>query len=398
MALDVNAATAAYVDAMGPERLARAIAYTTGGHWILLGSLLLGLLTAYLIARSGVLMRPFIRRDGKPHRTALISAAVFLLLDAVILLPWTLYTDWSRQHAYGRSSQPLGDFLGQWALGTALSTILGAVLITLVYLFLRRTGRRWWLWATGTVVASMALLLLASPVLIEPLFNKFEPLPAGAVRDALVPMALEAGVPADRIFLYDGSRQSNNFTANAGGIGSTARIAVSDVAFKDATLSEVRAVTGHEIGHYVLKHTLWGLLMMSALCLVSFWAAERLYPTIAGRMRIGVPMADPAGLPALMVTLSLVSFVATPFLNSMSRHFESAADRYSLEHVNEPDGLATALVKTADYRNPRPSRWEEIIFYDHPSVERRVREGMAWKAAHPPASPMPADTDLPATQ
>jgi len=389
MTIDVNAATAAYVDAMGPERLARSVAYTTGAHWILLWSLLIGIAVALVIARSGVLTRGFLRREGSPNKTALLSAAAFLILNSLLTLPWTIYTDWSRQHAYGRSSQPLGDFLGQWALGTVISTVIGALLITVVYLFLRRTGRRWWLWATATVTAAMAVLLLASPVVIEPLFNKFEPLPAGAVRDALVPMALEAGVPADRIFVYDGSRQSNNFTANAGGIGSTARIAVSDVAFKDATLSEVRAVTGHEIGHYVLKHTLWGILLMTILTLVSLWVAERAYPAIARRLGVQVPLADPAGLPALMVTLSLVSFIATPFMSSMSRHFESAADRYSLEHVNEPDGLATALVKTADYRNPRPNWLEEIIFYDHPSVERRVRDGMAWKAEHPP-TPTPS--------
>jgi STE24 endopeptidase len=387
MTFDVNAATAAYVDAMGPERLARAVAYTTGGHWILLWSLLVSLVAALLIARSGVLTRSVIRRDGSPNKTALLSAAAFLILNSLITLPWTLYTDWSRQHAYGRSSQPLGDFLGQWALGTVISTVIGALLITVVYLFLRRTGRRWWLWATATVTAAMAVLLLAAPVVIEPLFNKFEPLPAGAVRDALVPMAIDAGVPTDRIFVYDGSRQSNNFTANAGGIGSTARIAVSDVAFKDATLAEVRAVTGHEIGHYVLKHTLWGILMMTLLTLVSLWIAERAYPAIARRLGVQVPLTDPAGLPALLVTVSLVSFIATPVMSSMSRHFESAADRYSLEHVNEPDGLATALVKTADYRNPRPSWLEEVIFYDHPSVERRVREGMAWKAAHPATAP-----------
>ena len=387
MTLDVNAATAAYVDAMGPERLARSVAYTTGSHWILLWSLLITIVAAWLIARSGVLTRRIIRRDGSPNKTALLSAAAFLILNSLITLPWTIYTDWSRQHAYGRSSQPLGDFLGQWALGTVISTVIGALLITVVYLFLRRTGRRWWLWATATVTAAMAVLLLAAPVVIEPLFNKFEPLPAGAVRDALVPMAIDAGVPTDRIFVYDGSRQSNNFTANAGGIASTARIAVSDVAFKDATLAEVRAVTGHEIGHYVLQHTLWGILMMTLLTLVSLRIAERAYPAIARRFGVQAPLADPAGLPALLVTLSLVSFIATPFMSSMSRHFESAADRYSLEHVNEPDGLATALVKTADYRNPRPNWLEEVIFYDHPSVERRVREGMVWKAAHPAAPP-----------
>ena len=156
MTLDVNAATAAYVDAMGPERLARSVAYTTGSHWSLLWSLLITIVAAWLIARSGVLTRRIIRRDGSPNKTALLSAAAFLILNSLITLPWTIYTDWSRQHAYGRSSQPLGDFLGQWALGTVISTVIGALLITVVYLFVRRTGRRWWLWATATVTAAMA--------------------------------------------------------------------------------------------------------------------------------------------------------------------------------------------------------------------------------------------------
>jgi STE24 endopeptidase len=316
-------------------------------------------------------------------------------MSSILILPWEIYTDWSRMHAYGRSSQPLGDFLGQWALSTSLSAALGAVVATIIYALLRRAGASWWIWASGAVTVIMAVMLLAAPVLIEPLFNTFKPLPQGAVRDALVPMAVEAGVPPERIFVYDGSRQSNNFTANAGGIGSTARIAVSDVAFKDATLSEVRAVTGHEIGHYVLKHTHWGILLMSLMALVSFRLASVLYPTIAGRLGISAPLSDPQGLPALMITFSLISFLATPFMSTMSRQFEAQADRYSLEHVHEPDGLSTALVKTADYRNPRPGKWEEIVFYDHPSVESRVHVAMTYKAAQPDADPAPAAAPTP---
>jgi STE24 endopeptidase len=378
--MDVQAATNAYIDAMGPERLARAIAYTTGNHWILLASLVVSIITAYLVARSNVLTHRWVKHDGKPNRTAATSAAAFLVLSALITLPWTLYTDWFRQHTYQRSSQPLGDFLGQWALSTAVSALIGAIMLMVIYLALRRAGARWWLWATGIVAVGMTLLMLAAPVVIEPLFNKYQPLPDGAVRDALLPMSTDAGVPSDRIFVYDGSRQSNNFTANAGGVGSTARIAISDVAFKGATLDEVRAVTGHEIGHYVLKHSQWGILLVSLLSLVSFFSAGRLYPTVARLLSVSAPMTDPAGLPALITTISLVSFVATPFLNTMSRHFESQADRYSLEHVGEADGLATALVKTADYRNPRPGLIEETIFYDHPSVERRIRNAMQWKS------------------
>ena len=114
------------------------------------------------------------------------------------------------------------------------------------------------------------------------------------------------------------------------------------------------------------------------------------YSEVARRLGISAPISDPQGLPALIVTVSLVSFLATPLSATMSRHFEAEADDYSLTHVNEPDGMSTALVKTADYRNPRPGRLEEILFYDHPSVESRVRNAMAYKAAHPAATLEPA--------
>jgi len=95
------------------------------------------------------------------------------------------------------------------------------------------------------------------------LFNDYKPVPAGPVRDALTGMATEAGIPADRIFIYDGSRQSNNFTANVSGVGPYARIAISDIALKGASLEEVRAVTAHEIGHYTLHHVWRSVLLLS---------------------------------------------------------------------------------------------------------------------------------------
>jgi Zn-dependent protease with chaperone function len=126
----------------------------------------------------------------------------------------------------------------------------------------------------------------------------------------LLVMAERAGVPADRIFVCDGSRQSNNFTANAGAVGGMARIAISDVAFKGASLDEVKTVTGHEIGHYVLGHTWQLVVAFSGLAILFF-----------------------------------------------------------------------LLVKTAEYRNPRPSRLEEWLFYDHPSFERRVQRAIEWQAS-----------------
>jgi STE24 endopeptidase len=384
MTFDPNAATARYIDSLGPAALQKAHDYTVGKEWMLLWALLVSAVVTWLIVRSGVLDR-IERRIAEPRRNlrVFVIAFVYTIVSTILSLPWAIYADWWREKSYGRTSQPFGDYLGQAALATLISAVLVSIFLIGVYWLMRRSGKHWWIWSGGLAAIGLAFVMLLAPILIEPLFNKYTPVPPGQVRDAVVEMAQRAGIPPNKVYMYNGSRQSNNFTANAGGVGSTARVAISDVAFKNASLDEVRAVTGHEIGHYVLKHTWWGVLFFSILAVILFWLADRLYPRFARLFGTDAAISDPRGLPVIAFMVSLFGLLCLPLLNTFSRTLETQADLYSLRTENRPDALSTALVKTAEYRYPRPGRLEEIIFYDHPSVETRVRRAMEWKAAHP---------------
>jgi STE24 endopeptidase len=379
----VEAATARYIDSLGPAALHKAQEYTVGGHWLLLWGLVVAAVITWLIVRSRMLDR-LERRISERRRNlrAFVLSVVFLLVSAILSAPWTIYSNWWREKSYGRTSQPFGDFLGQTALATLITSLITALFMIGVYWLIRRAGRRWWIWSGGLTAVALAFIMLLSPILIEPLFNKYEPVPAGQVRDALVTMAGRAGIPPNKIYMYNGSRQSNNFTANVSGVGSSARVAISDVAFKNASLDEVRAVTGHEIGHYVLKHVWYGVLLYAVVAVLLFWLADRLYPRFARLFGTDARISDPRGVPVLLFMVTLLGLIVSPLLNSFSRIVETQADLYSLKTENRPDALATALVKTAEYRYPRPGELEEIIFYDHPSVQNRVHTAMEWKAAH----------------
>jgi STE24 endopeptidase len=384
MAFDPNAATARYIDSLGPAALQKAHDYTVGKEWMLLWAIVVAAVVTWLIVRSGILDRIEAKLGEKRRNLrAFLVALVYFIVSTILTLPWAIYADWWREKSYGRTSQPFGDWLMQLGIATLVSSLVTALFFTGVYWLMRRTGRRWWLWSGALTAVLLAFVMLLAPVLIEPLFNKYEPVPPGHVRDAVVEMAQRAGIPPSKVYMYNGSRQSNNFTANAGGVGSTARVAISDVAFKNASLDEVRAVTGHEIGHYVLKHSWWGILFYSIAAIVLFWIADLTFPWFARRLGSSAVLDEPRGIPVLMFMVSLFGLLSLPILNTFSRTLESQADAYSLRTENRPDALSTALVKTAEYRYPRPNRIEEIIFYDHPSVEARVRAAMDWKAAHP---------------
>jgi STE24 endopeptidase len=401
MSIDPAAETARWLATISPEDLERAVAYTRGGHWLLLWGAIVSVFVAWIIIRTGVLngIRDRLeRRRKRPKLVSLAVGVVYLLMSWVLTLPWSIYQSWWRETQYGLTEQPLAGWLGEAALGAAISTVFMGLLIVALYFIIRHARRLWWAWGAGLTAVAIVFLLLVLPIFIEPLFNTYTPAPDGPMRDSVVELAHRTGTPDDKIFIYDGSKQSDRYTANVSGLFGSARVAMSDVMFaKGADLAEVRGVVGHEMGHYVHMHSLWLAGMMVLLAGIGFWLVDRLFPVakrLLGASRVG-DISDPAGLPVLAAIGAVIGLLSTPVQSTMIRWVETDADRFSLIHANEPDGLSRALIKTAEYRAPSPSAIEELFFYDHPSVENRIRMAMEWKATHPanePAAAPPAAT------
>jgi len=383
MTFDVQQATDTYINSLGIEALAKATAYTSGSHWILLWGFLISALTTWVFVKYGILNKI----DAKLNKRSLwlrsfVISGAFIFLSSLLMLPWSIYSDWWREVSYGKTSQPIEDFLSQGGISLLLSSLLGGLFFSGIYFFIRRVGQFWWAWSGGLTAVFISTMMLLGPIWIEPLFNKYTPLPQGEVREALELLAKQANIDPDRIFVYDGSRQSNRFTANVSGLGSSARIAISDVALKSASLDEVKAVTGHEIGHYVSGH-IWNLIgTATVLAMLFFYLANALFSKVSRSIGSASVIADPIGIPVLLLCVSFLALLAQPVINFVVRQGEIEADQYSYQSVNLPDAMATALVKTAEYRNPRPNAVQEFIFYSHPSVEKRVKAAMEWKAQH----------------
>lgn len=383
MTFDVQLATDNYINALGTEALAKAAAYTSGSHWALLWGFLITAFVTWLFVKLQVLEKiEFKLRNRSLWTRSLVISGTYLALSSLLMLPWTLYSDWWREASYGKTSQTLGDFLSQGSMSLAISSALGALFFSGIYFFIRRVGKNWWAWSGGLTAASITAMMLIGPIWIEPLFNNYTPLPQGEVRQALEVLAKQANIQPDRIFVYDGSRQSNRFTANVSGLGSSARIAISDVALKSASLDEVKAVTGHEIGHYVSGH-IWNLIGTAAvLSMIFFYLTDAMFKQVANRLGSTAHIDEPRGIAVLLLCISFLSLLAQPITHYVTRVGEIEADQYSYKAVNLPDAMASALVKTAEYRDPRPHPLQELIFYTHPSVEKRVKAAMEWKATH----------------
>jgi STE24 endopeptidase len=388
-AFDPAAATAAYLAQLPPALHEKAKAYTQGGHWLILWGAVVAVAIAWLVLRSGVLVRVRERVERRKPRPWLAVAAVvivFGVIEFVLGLPWEAYAGWRRETTYGLTSQPFGGWLGEHLLSAAISLPVAALLASGLYFLIRRAPRTWWLWGGGLVALVFVFLIIIAPVFIQPLFNKYTPAPPGPVRDEVAAMARQVGVPDDKIYIYNGSKQSNRYTANVAGLFGSARVAMSDVMFqKDADLAEVRGVVGHEMGHYKRGHMLWFTLAYAMMAVLALFLIDRLYPLVrrwTGAKGVG-SIADPAGYPVIGIIVTVLALLATPLTNSVIRLAESDADRFSLVRFNEPDGLAKALVKTIEYRYDSPGKLEELLFYDHPAVRERVRRAMEWKATHP---------------
>jgi STE24 endopeptidase len=383
---DPMVATRAYLDTISPAARAGSDAYFEGGYWLILWNFLVGSAIALVLLFSGASAK---MRDlaSRVSRRRPLQAAVYwvqyLVVTTVLGFPLAVYERYFREHDYGLSNMTFAAWMGDEAKGFLVSVILGAIAMMILYFILARAKRTWWIWGTVAAVLFAVVALAIAPLYIEPLFNKYVPLADARVKDPILSLARANGITGVKDVLeVDASRQSKRVSANVAGFLGTERIALNDNLLNRCSLPEIKAVMGHEMGHYVLGHVPHGIVEIGVLILVAFafvrLAFDRLRLRFATRWKVA-GVDDPAGLPLFALLFGVYFFVMTPVLNSIIRTQEAEADLFGVNASREPDGMAQVALKLAEYRKLDPGRLEEIIFYDHPSGRNRILMAMRWK-------------------
>jgi STE24 endopeptidase len=384
-----EAATQAYLATLPPDKKARSDAYFEGGYWLDLWDTLwsAGVFILLMYAGWSARLRDWAARIVRRRfLVPVLYWIAFLAITYVLSFPLSAYTGFFREHQYGLSTQPFAAWLFDDLKGLAISAVLGAILMAVLYAVLRRTGRSWWIWGAAVTIAFLAFFFTIAPVYLAPMFNTYQPLRDESIRGPILRMARANGIAASEVWEVDASRQTTRISANVSGMFGTERITLNDNLLKRASPAAIQAVMGHEMGHYVLNHGYKMLVSFSVLIAIGFgligWAYPRLAVRYRDRWHIG-GIEDPAGLPLAALIMTLYLSVLTPVLNTIVRTSEYEADVFGLNAARQPDGFAEATLLLSDYRKLAPGPLEEIIFFDHPSGHTRIFTAMRWKAEQP---------------
>jgi STE24 endopeptidase len=381
-------ATDAYLAQIPAKDRARTDAYFEGGYVLQVVDL------GYLLVVSGLLLwlkissRMRTIAEGFTRSRWLqvpIYAVQYIVITTLVMLPLTVYEGFFREHQYGLSNQTFGQWFGEFGISILFELVVGSLILTLIYAAARKVARKWWIWGTGITVASLVVIIAISPVFIQPLFNKYTPLPDSATRNAILSLARSQEIPAKDVYLVDASKQSKRVSANVSGLLGTTRIALNDNLMNRCTPSEVLQVLGHEMGHYVMNHPANMVVWFGLIICFGFWFVDWGYHALTrvfGARWDVRGIDDPAGLPLIMAVFGVFMFLATPVTNTITRTMEVQADLFGLNLVRQPDAEAKVDLMLGEYRKMDPSPLEEFVFFDHPSGRNRILMAMRWKAEH----------------
>jgi STE24 endopeptidase len=387
MIQDPAAATRAYLDSVSPERRAKTKSYAHGNYVLDIVGFLISSVIMVLLITTGILVRfrNFAQRITRfrPLQT-LVYWIQFFLAVTLVQFPITLYRAYYREKSFGLLKQSLSDFLVDQAKGLLIGCILGGILLMVLYGVLRRAPRTWWLWGAAVMVVFMILTVAIAPVFIMPLFNKFTPIQNAEIRDSILTMAHEQGIPANEVYEMDASKRTDRVSAFVNGLLGTMRIVMFDNTLKRCTPEEIQMIMGHEMGHYVLNHVWKGIAFFGAVIVVGFLFVKWAFAKVLNRWpHTGIQgIADVAGLPLLYLLFSVFIFVTAPLINTYSRWVEDEADDFGLNASHQPDAAATTFLKLGEYRDLDPDPVIEVLFFDHPSGQSRIQNAMNWKQAH----------------
>lgn len=373
---------------LSEDRYEKAVAYSRASYSLYFVSVFLTVFVLVMILRLGIAASFRDWAEGVSDQRwiqALVFVPLLVLTVAVISLPLHLYGH-VLSLRYGMSVEGWGSWLLDWTKEQLLMVGFGLILALGLSAILRKSQRHWWIYAWLAALPVVLFFVFISPWLIDPMFNKFEPLQAEhpELVSAIENLTKHAGVPIppDRMFLMKASEKTNAINAYVTGLGASKRVVIWDTTIQKATPNETLYIVGHELGHYVLGHVWKGFLFAAALLLVAFYALFRALHWALDR-RGGdwkiYGQEDWASFAVLLLLLEIGMFLASPVINGYSRIEEHAADVYGLEviHGLVPDSSEVAaqsfqVLGEIDLADPHPPAFITFWLYSHPPIADRL--------------------------
>lgn len=290
----------------------------------------------------------------------------------LLTLPVDYLAGFVLEHRFQLSTQTFG----KWLRNKVKKYLVGGPIVLLLIFGLYamlRYSTPWWLWATvGMLVFTLVMGRLV-PTLILPFFFKVTPLEAPDLRERLEKLAAGTGLTLDGVYRLHLSEETRKANAALAGMGRSRRVLLGDTLLESFSLEEIEVVFAHEVGHHVHKHLLKMIVLNVLATFASLWLIDMILRNGASAMGYE-NLSDPAGLPLVLLVMSLFAFTLAPLMNAISRHFERQCDRYALDRTGANQAYRSAFVKLArmNKSDPDPNPLVVLLFYDHPPIRERL--------------------------
>jgi STE24 endopeptidase len=340
-----------------------------------------GVLLLVAFGRPPVVRRGLERLGRRPILGAAAAGAGVAVLIELATLPTRLVSH-ERAVDAGLSSQSLGPWLADVGRSAAIGIVITAAGAALLLALVRRFPRRWWLPGAVGVAGLATLFVWIAPVVLAPIFNKFEPLPEGSrARTDVLALGEKANVEIGEVYSVDASRRVTSLNAYVDGLGSTKRVVLYDNLLAGAERRELNSVVAHELGHVAHSDLGRGILYIAIVAPLGLLLVREL--TLAITERAGIDPLRPAAIPAYLFAIGVASFVLNIPGNQLSRKVEASADRFALDLTGDPQALIDLQLRLArtNLSDPDPPAAFSAVFATHPSTVERIAAALEDSAA-----------------
>jgi len=370
---------------LDPERQNKAREYARIRRRLLILDLLIGgvYVVAWLYFGWSIALRDYLLNWTNNPWVLVASFGLFFAgLYLILSLPLSYYSGYLLPVKYGMSNQQISGWVKDLIKGILIGGLFGGLILEMIYAVLRFYPETWWLVAAVFLLLFSALLANLAPIILMPIFYKFEPLGEEytILDERLLKLAESTGTHIKGVYQFDMSTRTKAANAVLAGLGNTRRILLGDTLLAEFTSDEIETILAHEIGHHVHRDIPYGILVEGVITLIGlYFAAVGLNWGVEALGLSGV--ADIAGLPLFMLVIGAFGLITMPMTNAYSRWRERRADLFALEVTKKNIAYASALVRLANQNlaetNPEP--WVEFLLYSHPALDKRIKMANEWK-------------------